>query len=107
MPAGVVVVYLSRLGTPMLTHERVTLSAVAKAIAQIKDYGFAGCYDNASNYSGTAFFVPEGTLTLDEASCLGIRCPNDLFGGVVPYPVAKTKAITHQLVDRGADHPQG
>ena len=107
MAAGAVVIYFSRLGTPMLTHERVTLSAVAKAIAQIKDYEFADCYDNPANYSGTVFFVPDDTLMPDEASCLGVGCPNDLFGGVVPYPIAKTKAITHQLVDHGADHPQG
>ena len=31
---------------------------------------------------------------LDEASCLGICLPTDLFGAVVPYPFAKTKAIT-------------
>src|SRR5262249_45625080 len=31
-----VVVYFSRLGGPMYTHERVTLSVVAEAIAQIK-----------------------------------------------------------------------
>src|SRR5438128_11030585 len=93
MAAGAVVIYFSRLGTPMLTHERVTLSAVAKAIAQIKDYEFADCYDNPANYSGTVFFVPDDTLMLDEASCLGIGCPNDLFGGVVPYPIAQTKAI--------------
>ena len=30
-----------------------------------------------------------------------------LYGGVVPYPFAKTKAITHQLVDACADRPEG
>ncbi len=103
----VVVTYLSRLGTPMLAHEEITLTAVAKAIAQIKNSEFAGCYDDAADYSGAVFFVPDDTLMPDEASRLGIRGPNDLFGGVVPYPVAKTKAITHQLANRGADHPEG
>ena len=36
--AGVVVIYFSRLGTPMLTHEKVTLETIAKAIAQPKHY---------------------------------------------------------------------
>jgi hypothetical protein len=104
---GVVVVYFSRLGGSMYTHERVTLSVVAEEIARIKGVKFAGLYDNAKRYSGNVFFVPDDTLVLDEASCLGIRRPTDLFGAVVPYPFAKTKAITHQLIDPNADRPEG
>jgi hypothetical protein len=107
MSGGVVVVYFSRQGGPMYTHERVTLSVVAETIAQIKGAKFAGLYDNANNYSGNVFFVPDDTLVLDEALCLGIRLPTDLFGAVVPYPFVKTKAITHQLVDPSADRPKG
>jgi hypothetical protein len=106
-PDGIVVVYFSRLGGLMYTHERVILSVVAEAIAQIKGAKFAGDYDNAKSYSGNVFFVPDDTLVLDEASCLGIRLPTDLFGAVVPYPFAKTKAITHQLLDLSADRPKG
>ena len=43
----------------------------------------------------------------DEAASLGIRSPNDFFGGVVPRPFVKTKAITHQLVSGSADQPSG
>jgi len=102
-----VVVYFSRLGGSMYAHERVTLSAVAEAIARIKGAKFAGLYDNAKSYSGNLFFVPDDTLMVDEASCLGICLPTDLFGAVVPFPFAKTKAITHQLVDPSADRPEG
>lgn len=104
---GVVVVYFSPTGGPMYAHERVTLSIVAEAIAQIKGSRFAGLYDSAKKYSENVFFVPDDTLVLDEASCLGIRRPIDLFGAVVPYPFVKTKAITHQLVDTRADRPEG
>src|SRR5262249_52582226 len=107
MSDDVVVVYFSRLGGPMYTHERVTLSVVAETIAQIKGAKFAGLYDNAKSYPGNVFFVPDDTLVLDEASCLGVRLPTDLFGAVVPYPFAKTKAITHQLIDPSADRPKG
>jgi hypothetical protein len=107
MSDGVVVVYSSRLGGSMYHHERVTLSVVAEAIAQIKGVEFAGLYDNAKRYSGNVFFVPDDTLVLDEALCLGIRLPTDLFGAVVPYPFAKTKAITHRLVDPSGDRPEG
>ena len=33
--------------------------------------------------------------------------PLILFSAVVPYPFAKTKAITHQLVNASADRPEG
>ena len=67
MVAGVVVIYLSQLGAPMYAHERITLAAVANTIAQVKHYEFGGYYDNARNYSGDVFFVPDDTLMLDEA----------------------------------------
>jgi hypothetical protein len=46
-------------------------------------------------------------LLLEEAVKLGIRDSNDLYGGVVPRLFAKTKAITHQLLDDRANRPEG
>ena len=100
--AGIVLAYLSRLGTPMLTHEKVTLEAVARAIAEIKHHEFAGWYDIAHRYPDDVYFVPDDTLMPDEAASLGIRSPDDLFGGVVSHPFVKTKAITHPLVSGSA-----
>src|SRR5262245_27503862 len=105
MARGVVVVYFSRFGKPLQWHHKVVLDLGAKAIAKIKGDDFAGHYDAAYHYSGSLFFVPDDTLLLDEASRLGIRSSNDLYGGVVPYLFAKTKAITHRLVDRHAERP--
>jgi hypothetical protein len=107
MANGIVVLYFSRLGKPLQAHHKVVLDLGAKAIARIKGYKFGGPYDPAHNYSGPRFFVPDDTLLLDEASCLGIRSPNDLYDGVVPYLFVKTKAITHGLVDRHAERPRG
>src|SRR5262249_13798605 len=107
MSAGAVVVYFSRLGGFMYTHERAVLSVVAEAIAEIKGYEFAGCFDDAENYARHVFYVPDDTLIADEAACLGIRGPSDLYGGIVPHPFARTKAITHQLVDANAGPPEG
>src|SRR5262245_56138219 len=107
MSAGAVVVYFSRLGGFMYTHERVVLSAVAEAIAEIKHCEFAARFDDAQRHAGSVFFVPDDTLIADEAAYLGIRGPNDLYGGVVPYPLARTKAITHRLVDACANRPEG
>jgi hypothetical protein len=107
MPRGVVVVYFSRFGKPLQAHHKVVLDLGAKAIAKIKGYEFGGHYDPAYHYSGPLFFVPDDTLLLDEASSLGIRSSNDLYGGVVPHLFVKTKAITHGLVDRHAERPTG
>jgi hypothetical protein len=107
MPRGVVVVYFSRFGKPLQAHHKVVLDLGAKAIAKIKGYEFGGHYDTAHHYSGPLFFVPDDTLLLDEASSLGIRSSNDLYGGVVPYLFVKTKAITHGLVDHHAARPMG
>jgi hypothetical protein len=107
MANGIVVLYFSRFGKPLQAHHKVVLGLGAKAIAKIKGYEFGGRYDTAYECSGPLFFVPDDTLLLDEASCLGIRSPNDLYGGVVPHLFVKTKAITHGLVDRHTERPLG
>src|SRR5438105_194171 len=107
MPEGLVVLYFSRLGMPMYTHEKVTLAAVAKAIAELKRFRLAGAHQDGDRYTGEVFFVPDDTLMADEASKVGIQSPNQLFGGVVPRPFVKTKAITHPLIDRRAARPEG
>jgi hypothetical protein len=107
MANGTVVLYVSRFGKPLQTHHKVVLDLNTKAIASIKGYKFGGRYDPEHNYSGPLFFVPDDTLLLDEAACLGIRSPSDLYGGVVPHLFVKTKAITHGLVDRDAEQPPG
>ena len=107
MANGTVVLYVSRFGKPLQTHHKVVLDLNANAIASIKGCKFEGRYDPEHNYSGPLFFVPDDTLLLDEAACLGIRSPSDLYGGVVPHLFVKTKAITHGLVDRDAERPPG
>ncbi len=54
------------------------------------------------------YFVPDDTLVgVEAARQLGIHDERDLFGGIVPYPFVATKTITHPLVDRGAQAPDG
>jgi Protein of unknown function (DUF3182) len=103
---GVVVVYFSRFGKPLQWHHKVVLESSAKTIAAIKGYEFGGC-ERPRGHFDRLFFVPDDTLLVDEASCLGIRSPHDLYGGVAPYRFAKTKAITHGLVGCRAERPQG
>src|SRR5262249_15723624 len=104
---GVVVVYFSRFGKPLQWHYRFVLESGAKAIAAVMGYEFGGRYERPGDDSNHLFFVPDDTLLVDEASYLSIRSPHDLYGGVAPYRFAKTKAITHRLVDCRAERPQG
>jgi hypothetical protein len=107
MASGNVLIYFSRFGKPLQAHHKIVLDLAAKAIAKIKGYDFGGRYDPARDCPGPRYFVPDDTVLLNEASCLGIRSPDDLYGGVVPYLFAKTKAITHGLVGRHAERPLG
>lgn len=107
MSKELIVTYFSRSGGPMYSHERATLSVVAQAIARIKDCEFGGDFDSARHRSQNLFFVPNDTLIADEALELGVSTTSSLFGGIVPYPFVKTKAITHQLVTDGAHRPEG
>jgi len=86
----------------------VTLRDVARRLAAIKGYDFAEEFDFARHYSGRLYFVPNDTLVgIDAAQKLGIQNEHDLFGGVVPFAFAATKAITHPLPDAGSRSPEG
>jgi hypothetical protein len=89
-------------------HDHATCSAIARAIAAIKGYVFAGEYGAEGTYSEPLFFVPTGTVTgVEHARALGIENERDLFGGVVPHPFVGTKCISHPLVDERALAPDG
>jgi len=102
-----VAVHFCRLGAPMYAHEKVALSAVAESIARLSGYKYAGIFDANKHSTANLFFVPDDTLMLDEAGNLGISSPRQLYGAVVPYPFAKTKAITHRLINALAARPCG
>src|SRR5215471_8655062 len=106
-PINAVAVHFCRLGAPMYVHEKVALSAVAESIARLSGYKYAGIFDANKHSTANLFFVPDDTLMLDEAGNLGISSPRQLYGAVVPYPFAKTKAITHRLINTLAARPCG
>jgi hypothetical protein len=107
MARGTVVVYFSRLGGRLRCDQKIMLDADAQLIAKLKGCDFRGHYQATHDYSPSIFFVPDDVLLREEASELGIRGPGDFYGGVVPHPFVKTKAITHQLVEGDARRPQG
>jgi hypothetical protein len=105
---GIVVQYTDGASEPPGKHESVTRTQIAAKLAALKGYEFAGDYDPARRFAGPLYFVPSDTLTGSElVRKLGIRDHHDLFGGVVPYPFAATKTITHPLVSPDAFAPHG
>ena len=107
MVHGAVVEYSPHEGGFADTHERITRAAVAKRLAALSGFGYAGEYDPSAGYPGRVYFVPGDTLVGVQAAQVGITGEHDLFGGVVPYPFVATKAITHPLVEPGAYAPEG
>ena len=88
-------------------HERITQTAVAKRLADLMGFAYAGEYDRSTPYPGRVYFVPNNTLVgLEQAAQLGIAGENDLFGGVVPHPFVATKVITHPLIEPTALAPE-
>lgn len=85
----------------------ISFGEAMRVWARVAALSFGGPDDNARHYSGTLFFVPSDTLIADEALELGVSAASKLFGGAVPHPFVKTKAITHELVTEGADRPEG
>ena len=93
---GVVVRYCHKTSMSPDLHEQVTRTELARNLAILKGYTFAGDYDPARRYPGHVYFVPDDTLVNVQAVReLGIHNAQDLFGGLVPYPFVATKTITH------------
>ena len=99
---GVVVAYVSDQQAHASEHERITQAVFARRLAALKGYETGGLYDPRRHYPGNVYFVPGSTLTTEEAAALGIRGPDDLFGGVVPHAFVATKVISHPLVEADA-----
>jgi hypothetical protein len=80
-------------------HERVPRAAMARRLAALLGYAFAGEYRADARPPGHVYFVPQDTLLAGDAARHGVRSARDLYGGVVPCALAATKAITHALID--------
>jgi hypothetical protein len=105
--AGEVVVYRRDCGE-RAAHDHATCAAIARRLAALKGYAFAGEHDGCSSSAIPRYVVPTSTVVgVDHAHSLGIRTENDLFGGVVPYPFVATKSITHPLIASDAKAPVG
>ena len=104
---GVVVVHVGGRGYRD-THERATRAELARRLASIKGFDYAGEYDPAARYPGPVYFAPSDTLVgAAAAQELGIATEHDLFGGVVPHGFVATKALTHGLPEPAGLAPEG
>ncbi len=107
MSRGIVVVHTPG-GLYTCRHERATRAELAKRLAALKGFDFAGELDLPMPHPGPIYLVPADTLVgVEAAAALGIRGEHDLFGGVVPRAFVATKAITHPLVEPDALAPAG
>jgi uncharacterized protein DUF3182 len=88
-------------------HEACTLVQVARGLADLLGYEFAGRHDRRRRYPGRLFVFTLDPLLVPDAHALGVTSAADLFGAVVPHEFVATKAITHELVDARAARPEG
>ena len=89
-------------------HDHATCTAIARRIASLKGFHFAGDFDPHVPIVAPRYYVPTNTLIGNElVRTLGIDDEDDLFGGVAPHAFVATKTISHGLVDADARAPEG
>jgi hypothetical protein len=90
-------------------HEDVTRGRIAEQLAGLLSCEAGGDYEPCRHASRQElYFVPSDALERRHAEReLGIGGESDLFGGVVPQAYVATKIITHALLGREADAPEG
>ena len=107
LPVRTLVTHDAQPGDGPPGHDRQSRANVAQHLAEVMGWAFGGSFDRGGAYAHPLYFVPHDALSAADAEALGIRGPQDLFGGVVPHSFIATKAITHPLIDRGAVAPVG
>lgn len=94
-------------GDGPIGHDLAGKNELAKQLADLMGYEFAGERDLNDPQDGPLYVVPSDTLSSAQARQIGVFGPEDLFGGVVPHPFVATKAITHPLIAPHAVAPLG
>jgi hypothetical protein len=89
-------------------HEVQTNKALARWLAQILGCKFGGSYDSDKHRGRDLYLLPTQTIVgTASAQQLGIKGPDDLWGGFVEHDFICTKAISHGLRSHLAQAPQG
>ncbi|MHC8385215.1 DUF3182 family protein [Pseudomonas sp. LB3P14] len=89
-------------------HEVETNRALARWLAQILGLKYGGSYDPELHNGRDLYLLPTQTLVgVAAARQLGVKGPEDLWGGYVDHDFICTKAISHGLLNRHAFAPDG
>jgi hypothetical protein len=105
--AGFVVQHPNMRSLPAEGHEKQSLMAMSKRLAALQGYAWAPGVDPAIQSGRPVYYVPDDTLTWEQAREMDIRSEKDLFGAVVPHAYMASKPITHALVGERAIAPTG
>src|SRR5690606_6253725 len=105
LPRSVVTVCVG--GRPRSDHEQASQAWVARRLAALAGWEYAGAFDPSNPPPLRPYFVPDETLTVEQAAGLGIEDEDDLFGGVVPHAFVASKVITHCLPREAVACPEG
>ncbi|VVQ36231.1 hypothetical protein PS943_04720 [Pseudomonas fluorescens] len=89
-------------------HEVETNRALARWLAQILGLKYGGSYDPERHNGRDLYLLPTQTLVgAAAARQLGVKGPEDLWGGYVDHDFICTKAISHGLRNKNAHAPEG
>jgi hypothetical protein len=89
-------------------HEVETNRALARWLAQILGLKYGGNYDPELHNGRDLYLLPTQTLVgVAAARQLGVKGPEDLWGGYVDHDFICTKAISHGLRNKNAHAPEG
>ncbi|MFC6337636.1 DUF3182 family protein [Pseudomonas sp. CCM 7891] len=89
-------------------HEVETNRALARWLAHLLGLKYGGSYNPQLHAGQDLYLVPTQTLVGPaQARQLGVKGPEDLWGGYVDYDFICTKAISHGLLNKNAFAPEG
>ncbi|KAA0957564.1 DUF3182 family protein [Pseudomonas sp. ANT_H12B] len=89
-------------------HEVETNRALARWLAHILGLKYGGSFDPELHNDRDLYLLPTQTLVgVVAARKLGVKGPEDLWGGYVDHDFICTKAISHGLLNRYAFAPDG
>ncbi|MBK5353913.1 DUF3182 family protein [Pseudomonas sp. TH41] len=89
-------------------HEVETNRALARWLAHIVGLKYGGSYDPELHNGRDLYLLPTQTLVgVAAARQLGVKGPEDLWGGYVDHDFICTKAISHGLHNKNAFAPEG
>ncbi|MGC6372975.1 DUF3182 family protein [Pseudomonas sp. K2I15] len=102
----IVVAHSIRADAPL--HEVETNRALARWLAHILGLKYGGSYNPELHSGRDLYLLPTQTLVgAAQARQLGVKGPEDLWGGYVDHDFICTKAISHGLLNKAAVAPEG